>query len=139
MSEADEAGKESENERAVSKGTGRKVLGLLLEALLLCNVLVLFNTIFVSFFISDVASAIYMISLITLLEGGLGLVFGGLFVVAAGPTVSKIGEKVFHGAPYSAKRARDSDANARVFFFFSVILIFVGFLIPYILSYPSFG
>jgi hypothetical protein len=135
----DEAVDEVEQKPAASNGRGKRIFVLFLEALLLSNIVVLFDIIFISFLTTNVAAAIYMLSLVTLLEGGIGLVFGGLMVVGAGPTFSKIGEKAFHGTPYSARRARDSEANARVFFFFSAILIAVGFFIPYIFVYSGFG
>ncbi len=102
---------------------------LSLEALLLCDILVLFNLIIVSLFASGYPVVLYYTSLVTVLEGGLGLVLGGLSVVAAGPSITKVQEKLVHGEPWSAKRARESEARARVFFFFSAYLIVIGFLI----------
>lgn len=102
---------------------------LSVKSLLLCDILVLFNIIIVSFLASDYQVVLYYISLVTLLEGGLGLVIGGLSVVAAGPAITKVQEKLVHGQPYSTKRTRESEARARLFFFFSAYLIVIGFLI----------
>jgi hypothetical protein len=102
---------------------------LSLKALLLCDILVLFNIIIVSYLASDYQVVLYYTSLVTLLEGGMGLVIGGLSVIAAGPTITKMQEKLVRGQPWSAKRARESEARARLFFFFSAYLIVIGFLI----------
>jgi hypothetical protein len=107
----------------------RGLVAITLEALLFSDIVVLFNFILISFFLSDTQGVMYLVSLVTLIEGGLGLTLGGLAVIGAGPGVSKIGEKVFNRAPYTPERAKHAEGVARVFIFFSVILLAIGFLL----------
>jgi hypothetical protein len=106
----------------------RNLAVLSAEALLICNIFLLFNLVLVSL-ILPYSDILYFVALITILEGGIGLTIGGFFVVAAGPTITKVSEKVLHGEPYSAKRARDAEARARLLFFFSFFLLAIGFLL----------
>jgi hypothetical protein len=105
---------------------------VLLRALLLCDIMFLLNIALVSLFLFDAESAIYLyfVSLLFSLEGGFGLVIGGLMVVAAGPTWSKASQTLFHGEPYTTKRYHERERDARWLFLVSVMLLAIGLLMP---------
>ena len=100
------------------------------ESLLVCNIILLLDIIIVSISFTDAGVVVYFVSLLMLLEGGMGLVVGGLLVVSAGPGMTKVGERIFHGEPYTVQRYRHREGEARVLFLVSVLLIVIGYLLP---------
>lgn len=102
---------------SVPKASKRKKLRaattVLAKTLLFSNIFVLLNIVIVSSFMVDALIVTYYVSLLTILEGAVGLVIGGLTVISSGPSMTKVGEKVLHGEPYSAKRARQAEGTAR--------------------------
>ncbi|WXG44522.1 MAG: hypothetical protein WED04_10900 [Promethearchaeati archaeon SRVP18_Atabeyarchaeia-1] len=100
-----------------------------LEALLLCNILILVNILIISYLVNDAVIVLALVSEITLLEGGVGLAMGGLFVLGAGPSATKVSEKAFHGPSYSTKRAREAEGRARLLIFYSAFLILFSYLL----------
>ena len=104
------------------------------ECLLVCNIILLFDVIIVSIGLgagfADADVVVYFVSLLLLLEGGMGLVIGGLLVVSAGPGMTKFGEVVFHGEAYTVQRYRRREGEARLLFLVSVLLMLIGYFMP---------
>jgi hypothetical protein len=103
---------------------------VLLKALLICDIILLMNIIFVSALVVDAQATTYLVSTFMLLEGGIGLTAGGLLVVAAGPSLTKASQMLFHGKPYTVERYREREGEARLLFVLSALLMLIGYLLP---------
>ena len=81
----------------------------------------LIDLIVVCVFSQDPASLTSVLSFIMLIEGGLGLISGGV-AASYSPIFSKMGEVIFHSEPWNAKRQKNVEKQAQV-------LILVGFFL----------
>ena len=69
-----------------------------------------------------------ILSLIMLVEGGLGLTTGGVVAVYS-PLGAKIGEVFFRSEPWNATRQKEADARALAWIITGGILVFAALLI----------
>jgi hypothetical protein len=69
-----------------------------------------------------------ILSLIMLVEGGLGLTTGGV-VAFYSPLGAKISEVFFHSEPRNATRQKEAETRARAWIITGGILVFVALLI----------
>ncbi|GEM_PF-2508860 len=70
----------------------------------------------------------FALSLLILLEGGIGLTVGGV-VAFYSPVGAKISEILFHSKPWTAQRQREAEKHARTWIVTGIILVFASFVI----------
>jgi len=82
----------------------------------------------VLFFKHDLSQITVVVSLILLLEGGLGLTFGGA-VAMYSPIVSKVGEILFRSEPWNQDRRKTSEKQGQVLIVVGLLLLLFGLVI----------
>jgi len=82
----------------------------------------------VLFFKHDLSQITVVVSLILLLEGGLGLTFGGA-VAMYSPIVSKVGEILFRSEPWNQERRKTSEKQGQVLIVVGLFLLLIGLVI----------
>ncbi|MCX8154145.1 MAG: hypothetical protein N3E52_06910 [Candidatus Bathyarchaeota archaeon] len=70
----------------------------------------------------------FALSLLMLLEGGVGLTIGGI-VAFYSPICTKISEILFHTKPWTAQRQKEAEKQARTWIITGLILMFAAFVI----------
>jgi len=82
----------------------------------------------VLFFKQELSQITAMVSLILVLEGGLGLTFGGV-VAMYSPVVSKVGEILFRSEPWNQERRKTSEKQGQVLIVVGLFLLLIGLVI----------
>jgi hypothetical protein len=82
----------------------------------------------VLFFTQELSKITTMISLILVLEGGLGLALGGM-VASYSPVVSKIGEILFRSEPWNQERRKTSEKQGQGLIVVGLFLLLIGLII----------
>ena len=82
----------------------------------------------VLFFTQEPSQITATISLILVLEGGLGLTFGGM-VAMYSPVVSKVGEVFFRSEPWNQERRKTSERQGQVLILVGLFLLLIGLVI----------
>jgi len=82
----------------------------------------------VLFFTQEPSQITATISLILVLEGGLGLTFGGA-VAMYSPIVSKVGEILFRSEPWNQERRKTSEKQGQVLIVVGLLLLLFGLVI----------
>ena len=79
-------------------------------------------------FTQDLNRVIPQLSFALLLEGGLGLVVGGV-VASFSPAIGKISEGIFRSEPWDVKRQKEAEIQARLWIVTGICLVLAGFLV----------
>lgn len=108
--------------------TWENVLKLIARCLLYSSIVILIDFVLIAFLVGGLNQITYSLSFIMLLEGGIGLTVGGATASYSSLT-AKIGEVVFHSKPWTAKRQKEAEAQARVWIATGIILITAALLI----------
>ena len=82
----------------------------------------------VLFFMQELSQLIATVSLILVLEGGLGLTFGGVIAMYS-PVVSKVGEILFRSESWNQERRKTSEKQAQVLILVGLFLLLIGLVI----------
>jgi len=82
----------------------------------------------VLFFMQELSQLIATVSLILVLEGGLGLTFGGVIAMYS-PVVSKVGEILFRSEPWNQERRKTSEKQGQVLIVVGLFLLLIGLVI----------
>jgi len=82
----------------------------------------------VLFFMQELSQITAMVSLILVLEGGLGLTLGGV-VAMYSPVVSKAGEILFRSEPWSQERRKTSEKQGQMLIAIGLFLLLIGLTI----------
>lgn len=106
----------------------KKILEVFLKTFLYSLIIILINLIVIFFFTQDLNQIIYWLSLISLLEGGLGLV-AGAGTVFYSPLFSKVTEKIFHSKPWTYKRQKKTEQQAQIWILTAFFLIINALII----------
>lgn len=69
----------------------------------------------------------YMLSLVMLIEGGLGLIFGSVFA-SYSPSAAKISEVLFHSKPWNLNRQKENEKQMRAVIVTAFMLIIEALL-----------
>ncbi len=115
-------------------GLLRSALELLASSLVYSLVVAGISVLVVFLFSQDISKTVSFFPLLLLLEGGLGLVAGGVFA-SFSPTVGKVSETVLHSKPWDAKRQKEAERQARVWIGTGILLILMGFLASLLSGY----
>ena len=103
-------------------------LKLFASCLIYSLIITLIDFIIVFLFTQDFNQLLSSISLILLLEGGLGLIMGGGAVMYS-PVANKVGEILFKSEPWNAKRQKEVEKQAQVLIFAGLFLLLIGLLV----------
>jgi hypothetical protein len=106
----------------------RSALELLASCLIYSLIVMLIDFVFILVFWRDLSQIASTLSLVMLVEGGLGLTLGGA-VASYSPIASKLGEVFFRSKPWDAKRQREAEKQARTWIATGGILVFAAFLV----------
>lgn len=88
----------------------------------------LIDLIIVFVFTQDLANLASGLSFIMLIEGGLGLISGGV-AASYTPIFSKMGEVIFHAEPWNAKRQKNVEKQAQVLILVGLFLLLLALLV----------
>jgi hypothetical protein len=79
-------------------------------------------------FVRDPIRVVFYLSMTLLLEGGLGLLVGGV-VASFSRVINKIGEKLHKSESWTAISQREAERNSRPWIVTGVLLLLFGFLV----------
>jgi hypothetical protein len=108
--------------------TWENVLKSIARCLLYSLIVILIDFVLIAFLVGGLNQITYSLSFIMLLEGGIGLTVGGA-AASYSPLTAKISETVFHSKPWTAKRQREVEAQAREWIVTGTILMLAALLI----------
>jgi hypothetical protein len=108
--------------------TLRNMLWLVAMCSLYSLIVSLIDIILIVLFAGGLNQITYSLSFVMLLEGGIGLTVGGA-TASYSPLTAKISETIFHSKPWTAKRQREVEAQARAWIVTGTILILTALLI----------
>ena len=103
-------------------------LKLFASCLIYSLIITLIDFVIVFLFTKDFNQLLSSVSLILLLEGGLGLIMGGGAVMYS-PVASKLGEILFKSEPWNAKRQKEVEKQAQLLIFSGFFLLLMGLLV----------
>ena len=106
----------------------RSILELLVSCLFYSLVVMLIDIVSLLVFLSDLNQVAYFLSLLILLEGGIGLIVGGA-ISSNTPILSKMGEVFFHSERWDAKRQKEIEQKARVWIVTGLILVLAALVV----------
>jgi len=106
----------------------KTALKLFASCLIYSLIITLIDFVIVFLFTKDFNQLLSSVSLILLLEGGLGLIMGGGAVMYS-PVASKLGEILFKSEPWNAKRQKEVEKQAQVLIFAGFLLLLIGLLV----------
>jgi hypothetical protein len=109
-------------------GRLRNILELLASSLIYSLIIAALDFLVVYFFTQNLNQILYIITLILLLEGALGLIMGGGTAMYS-PVLSKIGEILFKSEPWSAERRKEAEKQGHTFIVVGVLLLLLGLLV----------
>lgn len=104
------------------------VLELFARSLLYSLIVVLIDVVLLFAIQGGVNQIASVLSLILLLEGGIGLTVGGA-VAFYSPVGAKISEILFHTESWTAKRQKEAEKRARTWIATGIILVLAAFVI----------
>jgi hypothetical protein len=108
--------------------TGKNILKLLTKCLLYSFIVILVDFILIVLFAGGLNQITYSLSFAMLLEGGIGLVVGGA-AASFSPVTAKVSETVFHSRPWTAKRQKEIEVQAKAWIATGLILVSAALLI----------
>jgi hypothetical protein len=112
----------------IAVGKVKQALELIAICLIISLIVTLVDLIIILVFTREPNLVVPNLALITLIEGGLGLVTGGAIAFFS-PAINKIGEGVFHSQPWDAKRQKEAERQGRNWIVTGILLVITGFLI----------
>ena len=108
--------------------TKKTVLELLARCLLYSLIVILIDFVLIFALQRELNQLTASLSLVLLLEGGIGLTVGGATTVYS-PLGAKIREVFFHSKPWNAKRLKEAEKQARTWIITGIILVFAALLL----------
>jgi hypothetical protein len=106
----------------------KEIINLFLRTLLYSLIVILINLVIILFFTQELSQITYWLALISILEGGLGLV-AGAGAVFYSPVFSKVTEKLFNSKPWTYKRQKRTEQQAKNWIITAVLLIIEALII----------
>lgn len=106
----------------------KKILEVFLKTFLYSLIIILINLIAIFVLTQDLNQITYWLSLISLLEGGLGLVVGAGTVFYS-PIFSKVTEKIFHSKPWNYQRQKKTEQQAQLWILTAFFVIINALII----------
>jgi hypothetical protein len=104
------------------------VLELLVSSLFYSIVVICVDFLLVLFFTQELKQLLSWVSFILLIEGGLGLILGGI-VASYSPVMSKFDEMVFRSEPWSMKRQRAAEQQGQILIITGLFLLLTALLV----------
>ena len=106
----------------------KNVLTLIGSCFIYSLLVALIDLIAVFVFTQNPAIVTSVLSLIMLIEGGLGLISGGV-AASYSSIFNKMGEVIFHTEPWNAKRQKSVEKQAQVLILVGLFLLLLALLI----------
>ncbi|MCW4008166.1 MAG: hypothetical protein NWF09_05710 [Candidatus Bathyarchaeota archaeon] len=104
------------------------VLALLARSVLYSLIVILIDFVLLFAIQGSLNQIAFTLSLLVLLEGGIGLTVGGA-VAFYSPVGAKISEILLHSKPWTAQRQKEAEKQARTWIATGMILVFASFVI----------
>jgi hypothetical protein len=108
--------------------TKKTVLELLARCLLYSLIVILIDFVLIFSLQGGLNQITASLSLVMLLEGGIGLSVGGA-VASYSPLGAKINAVFFYSKPWDAKRQKEAEKQARAWIVTGIILVFAALLV----------
>jgi predicted membrane channel-forming protein YqfA (hemolysin III family) len=106
----------------------KTALKLLLRLFLYSVIIILIDASIIFLLSLGVETFAYTLSLVILIEGGLGLIFGSV-LAAYSPSAAKISEILFHSKPWKLNRQKENEKQMRAVIITAFILIIEALLV----------
>lgn len=106
----------------------KTMLELLARSLLYSLIVIFIDFVLIVFIQGGLNQIAASLSLIMLLEGGIGLTVGGALAFYS-PLGAKISEVLFHSKPWTARRQKEAEKQARTWIATGTFLVLVSFVI----------
>lgn len=106
----------------------KTALKLLVRLFLYSVIIILIDASIIFLLSLGVETFAYTLSLVILIEGGLGLIFGSVFA-AYSPSAAKISEFLFHSKPWNLNRQKENEKQMRAVIITAFILIIEALLV----------
>lgn len=117
----------AEQRRKISMNV-KSALELLASCLIYSSIVILIDFVLVFFFIGQLTQIISPLSMVMLIEGGLGLIVGGA-VASYSPLGAKINAVFFYSKPWNAERRKEAEKQAGAWIITGIILVFAALLV----------
>lgn len=108
--------------------TKKNVLELFSRCLIYSLAIIIIDFILIFALQGGLTHIVDSISIIVLLEGGIGLTVGGA-VASYSPLGAKMSELLFHSKPWNAKRRKEAERQARTWILTGIFLICAALLL----------
>ena len=108
--------------------TKKTALELLARCLLYFLIIILIDFVVIFSLQGGLNQITFPLSLVILLEGGIGLTVGGA-IASYSPLSAKMSEVFFHSKPWNAKRLKEAEKQARTWIVTGIILVFAALLL----------
>ncbi len=105
----------------------KTALEFIARCLLYSFIVILIDFVLIVLLAGGLNQITYSLSFVMLLEGGIGLVVGGA-AVSFSPVTAKVSETVFHSKPWTAKRQKEVEAQAKAWIATGIILVLAALL-----------
>ena len=106
----------------------REILDITATSIIYSLIVILINLVVIFILTQDIIQSLYWLSLITLIEGALGLIAGGGSVLYS-PIFNKAFEKLFNSEPWDFKRQKRTEQQALKWIISSIFLIIEALII----------
>ena len=106
----------------------KTALKLLLRLFLYSVIIILLDGSIIFLLFWGVETFAYTLSLVMLIEGGLGLIFGSV-LAAYSPSAAKISEILFHSKPWNLSRQKENEKQMRAIIVMAFILIIEALIV----------
>jgi hypothetical protein len=106
----------------------KSALELLASCLVYAFVVMLVDFVVILVFWRELSQVAFTLSIVMLVEGGLGLTLGGVMAFYS-PIAGKLGEVFFRSKPWDATHQREAETQARTWIATGCILVFAALLV----------
>ena len=106
----------------------KTALTLLLKLFLYSVIIILINASIIFLLSWGLETFAYTLSLVMLIEGGLGLIFGSV-LASYSPSAAKISEVLFHSKPWNLNRQKENEKQMRAVIVTAFMLIIEALLV----------
>lgn len=107
----------------------RDLLQILAASLVYALIVILVDVGLLLVFLRDISLIFYPLQIVSLTEGGIGLIIGGL-IGSSSPSIAKIEETLFHTKPKRLDQLKDVQKRAKLWILTGVFLVLIAIFLP---------
>jgi hypothetical protein len=106
----------------------REIFDITIASIVYSLIVILINLVIILIFNQDINQILYWLSVVTLIEGALGLIAGGGSVLYS-PIFNKAFEKLFNSEPWDFKQQKRTEQRAEKWILAGIFLIIEALII----------